>query len=157
MGDQPCSSAEARRFDFWLGEWDLTWPAEQAGGEPGQTMTGTNHIARLFGPCVIEENFSTDDGSFLGHSLSVYDEKTSTWRQTWVDSQGSYLWFTGGMHGDDMVLATEPGTDEEGRIIVNRMVFTDITPDSLYWQWQKSTDAGDTWSDLWTITYKRRV
>jgi hypothetical protein len=61
------------------------------------------------------------------------------------------------MDGDDMVLVTEPGTDEEGRIIVNRMVFTDITPDSLYWQWQKSTDAGDTWSDLWTITYKRRV
>jgi hypothetical protein len=40
-------------------------------------------------------------------------------------------------------------------VVVNRMVFSDITPESLLWQWQKSTDGGGSWSDLWTITYKR--
>jgi hypothetical protein len=155
MGDQPCSSPGARQFDFWLGEWDLTWPAEQAGGDPGQTMTGTNHISKLFGHCAIEENFATDDRSFLGRSLSVYDEKTATWRQTWVDSAGAYLSFTGGMDGDAMLLSTEP-VEEDDDVVVNRMVFTDISPVSLFWRWQKSTDGGATWSDLWTITYKRR-
>jgi hypothetical protein len=154
VADQPCSSSDARQFDFWLGEWDLSWPAEQAGGEPGETMTGINRVSKLFGPCVIEENFATDDGSFLGRSLSVYDEKAVTWRQTWVDSAGGYLSFAGGMKGDDMVLSTEPVADGD-EVVVNRMVFTNITPDSLYWQWQKS-NGGDSWSDLWTITYKRR-
>jgi len=155
MGDQACSSPEARQFDFWLGEWDLTWPAEQAGGGPGETMTGTNHITRLFGACVIEENFATSDRSFLGRSLSVYDEKAGTWRQTWVDSSGAFLSFTGGMDDDAMVLATEPVSDGDS-VVVNRMVFSDITPESLHWQWQKSTEGGGNWSDLWTITYKRR-
>lgn len=155
MGYQPCSSSEARQFDFWLGEWDLTWPAEQAGGEPGEEMTGSNHITRLFGNCVIEENFATGDRSFLGRSLSVYDEGAATWRQTWVDSAGAYLSFSGGMDGDDMVLSTEPVSDGVD-VVVNRMVFADITPGSLFWRWQKSTDGGDTWSDRWTIAYNRR-
>ena len=33
---KPCESLEARQFDFWLGEWDLTWPAEQTGGGAGE-------------------------------------------------------------------------------------------------------------------------
>jgi hypothetical protein len=117
-------------------------------------MTGSNHISRLFGPCVVEENFATSDRSFLGRSLSVYDERTGTWRQTWVDSSGAYLSFMGEMDGDDMVLSTEPVSDGDS-VVVNRMVFSDITPESLLWQWQKSTDGGGSWSDLWTITYKR--
>lgn len=157
MAESPCGSAEARRFDFWLGEWNLTWPAEQAGGEPGATMSGINRIAKLFGPCAIEENFSTDDGSFQGHSVSVYDESSGLWRQTWVDSAGAYLSFTGGMEGADMVLSTEPVHAKDGRIVVNRMVFSDITTDSLFWRWQGSPDGGSAWEDRWTITYRRRT
>lgn len=104
----PCSSPEARQLDFWLGEWDLTWPAEQTGGEAGETLTGTNRISRLFGECVIEENFATADGGFLGRSLSMYDEKAGLWRQTWVDSSGAYLVFTGSFDGEGMELRTEP-------------------------------------------------
>jgi hypothetical protein len=36
------------------------------------------------------------------------------------------------------------------------MVFSDITEDSLYWEWQKSEDGGKTWADRWTINYTRR-
>lgn len=151
-----CNSKGARQFDFWLGEWVLTWPAEQAGGEPGGIMRGTNHIVKLFGPCVIEESFSTEDGSFRGRSLSAYDEEAETWRQTWVDSNGAYISFAGGMEGEDMVLSTEPATAENGQSVINRMVFTDITPDSLYWRWQRTTDGGGSWTDRWTITYRRQ-
>jgi hypothetical protein len=151
----PCSTPEARQFDFWIGEWDLTWPAEQAGGEPGEIMTGINQITQLYGPCVVEENFSTSDGSFRGHSVSVYDEKDARWRQTWVDSAGAYLSFSGGSEDGDMVLSTEPVESEEG-VLINRMVFSDITPDSLFWRWRRTTNGGDTWIDRWTITYQRR-
>jgi hypothetical protein len=154
MAETPCNSAEARQLDFWLGEWDLSWPAEQAGGEPGETMTGTNRLTKLFGDCVIEENFATSDESYHGRSLSVFDPNVGLWRQTWVDSQGAYLVFTGGMEGSEMILSTTPVADGD-QVIVNRMVFSDITPTSLYWRWQRTTDAGVKWSDRWTITYQR--
>jgi hypothetical protein len=40
----PCASDEARQFDFWLGEGDLSWE----GG------SGSNSITRRFDGCVIE-------------------------------------------------------------------------------------------------------
>jgi Protein of unknown function (DUF1579) len=156
MTDQPCSSPEARQLDFWLGDWDLTWPAEQTGGEAGETQTGANHITRLFGQCVIEEDFATDDGAFLGRSLSVFDEAAALWRQTWVDNSGGYIALTGGKDGEHFELHTEPA-ERDGRLVVNRMVFSEITTDSLLWSWQTSPDDGATWRDLWTIDYRRRA
>jgi Protein of unknown function (DUF1579) len=151
----PCGSPEARQFDFWIGEWDLTWPADQVGGEPGETGTGTNRVGRLFGDCVIEENFSTSDGGFLGRSHSVFDARLGIWFQTWVDNSGGYIALSGGLDGDEMILTTQPNV-YDGETRINRMVFADITPDSLRWVWQATTDDGEHWRDLWTIDYRRR-
>ena len=152
---EPCSSPEARQFDFWLGEWDLSWPAEQSGGVKGERSTGRNSIRQMFGDCVIEENFTTDDGKFRGHSVSVFHESAGLWRQTWVDSAGGYLVFTGSFDGERMALSTEP-EQRDDETVVQRMVFGDITEDSLEWVWQGSRDGGATWNDLWNITYRRR-
>ena len=84
---QPCSTPEARQFDFWLGEWDLTW------GEDGR---GSNRITTRYGGCVIEENFNgAPSMEFQGMSVSTYNPKNQKWQQTWVDSQGSYIHLTG--------------------------------------------------------------
>lgn len=152
---RPCNSPEARQLDFWLGEWDLSWPAEQTGGESGEVMAGLNRITRLFDDCVIEENFTTDDAGFRGHSVSVYDETSGVWRQTWVDSAGGYLVFTGSFDGETMELRTEPA-ERDGETVVRRMVFSDIGEDALKWSWQGSRDGGETWNDLWNISYRRR-
>lgn len=154
MPDSPCSTPEARQLDFWLGEWDLTWPAEQMGGAQGDLGRGRNSITRLFDDCVIEENFMTDDASYRGHSVSVYDVSAGVWRQTWVDSAGGYLWLTGGGVDGQMILSTEP-VEKEAGVAVNRMVFADVETDSLEWVWQRSDDGGSTWTDLWNISYRR--
>lgn len=151
----PCSSPEIAQFDFWLGEWDLSWPAAQTGGSAGEVATGTNRIERLFGNCVIAEHFATADKSFSGRSWSVFDPTAGLWRQTWVDNRGGYLVFTGGFDGKKMELRTGP-TERSGELVVNRMVFSDISADSLAWAWQRST-RGETWEDLWTIHYQRRA
>lgn len=156
MSDQsPCSSLEARQFDFWLGDWDLIWPAEQTGGEPGQVAEGSNSITRLFDDCVIEENFATADAGYRGHSVSVFDEQSGTWRQTWVDSAGGYLVLTGEFDGETMELRTSP-EEREGETVVQRMIFSDIAEGSLEWVWQGSRDAGVSWKDLWNISYRQR-
>lgn len=150
----PCSSPEHRQFDFWLGDWSLSWPAEQSGGQPGELGQGTNRIETMFGDCVISEQFATSDGSFRGHSVSVYDERMGMWRQTWVDSSGAFLYFTGGFDGETMELRTEP-IERGDETVLNRMVFKDIGAEALRWEWQGSRDGGQTWDDLWTIDYER--
>jgi hypothetical protein len=35
------------------------------------------------------------------------------------------------------------------------MVFRNITPESLDWDWQTSADGGKTWKDLWNIHYAK--
>jgi hypothetical protein len=77
------------------------------------------------------------------------------WRQTWVDTSGAYLSFTGRFDGEQMELRTEP-REHEGRVLVNRMVFREITDDSIRWEWQVSHDEGLSWDDVWTIDYARR-
>lgn len=151
----PCSGPESTQLDFWLGSWDLTWPAEQSGGADGAVAHGTNKIEKILGECVVEERFATADGEFLGRSLSAFDPKARVWRQTWVDNSGGYLVLTGGVDGSNFVLRTEPA-ERNGVIVVNRMVFGDIRRDSLKWHWQASTDGGETWGELWTISYRRQ-
>ncbi len=153
---RPCDTPEGKQFDFWLGEWDLSWPAEQWGGAEGGLGHGTNAITRILDDCIIHEAFRYAGGDFDGHSVSAYDSKKKQWQQTWVDNQGSYLLFTGEFKDGKMELRTEP-YERNGKTVVSRMVFKNIEPNSLDWDWQRSEDGGQSWHDVWNIHYKRRT
>jgi hypothetical protein len=143
----PCSTAEFKRIDFWLGDWDARWQAFP--GTPAGS--GSNHITRTYGGCVTEEHF--DAGSFKGHSVSTYLMRTKSWRQTWVDDQGAYIELAGGPDSSgNFVLTTLP---QSGTAAAKRMIFTDIEPDSFTWRWQATQD-GKTWTDNWVIRYTRK-
>jgi hypothetical protein len=77
---KPCSAPEFRQFDFWVGDWELTWPGPN--GQPEQH--GSNHVVTEFGGCVIHENFSNPaiEPPYLGTSLSVFTPKLGKWEQT---------------------------------------------------------------------------
>jgi hypothetical protein len=146
----PCSTPEYRQLDFWVGVWDVRWdasPGIAAGG-------GTNTISREYGGCVIQEQFDggPTTGGMLGHSVSVYHAPVGLWRQTWVDNQGGYFALTGGPEGDRFILTNTRLSDRAPHL---RMLWEDITPNSLTWRWQGSTD-GATWADRWVIHYTRR-
>jgi hypothetical protein len=97
---KPCSSEQAKQFDFWVGAWDLEWTDEK-----GKKQTGVNVINKILGGCVIEENFSTnEENPYLGKSHSLFDVKSGLWKQTWVDSGGDYLDFVGAFKDEKMML-----------------------------------------------------
>lgn len=145
---RPCDLAEGQQFDFWVGKWACSWTTAT-----GETQKGSNHVRKVLDDCIVEENF--EGGPLKGRSYSVYDPKNKVWRQTWVDNQGSYLVFTGSFENGEMALVGEPGKNNEGKEVVQRMVFKNIEQDSLVWHWQSSSDQGTTWQDLWVIQYKR--
>ncbi|MCC7446915.1 MAG: DUF1579 family protein [Anaerolineae bacterium] len=138
---------EARQFDFWLGEWDVTW---------GEADRGTNTIRAVLDDRVILENFDGEQATPLrGMSVSTYNRALGKWQQTWVDNQGSYLDFVGELQDGRMILMRHAALN--GRPIMQRMVWYNITPDELDWNWERSEDAGATWSLQWHIHYHRKA
>jgi hypothetical protein len=148
---KPCSSTQASEFDFWVGDWNLTW---------NDSLYGRNRIEKMFGNCTIHENFSDPKTNYLGQSWSVYNTNYKQWQQTWVDNQGGYIALTGGKVGDSMILSTAERTvpvkmSPTGKMI-NRMVFYNIKADSFDWIWEASTDGGASWKPNWQIHYERK-
>ena len=152
---RPCDMPEGKQLDFWLGEWELTWPAEQFGGPAGESGHGTNTITKILTECIVQEEFRFPKGNFNGHSVSVYNAKKKYWQQTWVDNQGGYLLFTGHFKDGKMELRTEPA-ERNGKEFISRMVFKNIKTDSFDWDWQSSIDGGKNWKDQWNIHYERK-
>jgi hypothetical protein len=142
----PATAPEAQQFDFWLGEWDCTW-------DDGQR--GSNSIQVIMNGFVVLEQFSGEPAMpFHGMSVSTYSPALKQWRQTWVDDEGNYLDFAGEFRDGRMVLART--AVEEDERIRQRMVWYNIAPDSLDWDWQRSEDGGASWQNLWTIHYRRK-
>jgi len=141
--------AEACQFDFWLGEWELTWE----GG------SGTNSISRILDGQVIQERFaahSTDPNvpPLRGLSVSVFVPALGKWRQTWVDNNGSYMDFVGGFSDGKMSLSLDRTVN--GKASTYCMVFYNIAGNSLDWDWKRSEDGGQSWQLQWRIHYQRR-
>lgn len=148
----PCAAPEFHQLDFWVGDWDLTWPA----GGNGPAGTGTNRVEKILGGCVIQENFTGGGAQpFDGQSVSTYSVREKIWKQTWVDDQGGYLDFTGTFQDGEMRL-TRHVVGPDGKPRIPRMVFTNIKPDSFDWRYEASVDGGKTWQLNWLIHYKRK-
>lgn len=128
-------------FDFWLGRWEVRWAGDGR---------GTNTVRKILGDRVVLEEFDGTPGIALkGNSFSVFDPDDRLWRQTWVDSEGNYLLFEGGLRADG---AMELRGTRHGEAF--RMVWSDIEADTLTWVWERSED-GSHWQILWTLEYAR--
>jgi len=155
----PCSAPEYRQLDFWVGEWDLEF--DQAPGQP--VGRATNSIRKdEYGGCAIVERFvqprgRPGGGDYLGTSYSSWDPQIGKWRQMWVDNAGTPFVLTGGaVTGQDHVFELVT-TEARGapNPMIRRMIWQDVTADSLVWRWQGRQPDGS-WSDLWVLRYKRR-
>ncbi|HET7403988.1 MAG TPA: hypothetical protein VFJ62_19475 [Usitatibacter sp.] len=146
---QGCDTPESHRLDFWLGEWKLTYT------QNGKEGTSHNRITKTLDGCAVFEEFTGAPGVALqGRSMSMFDRISMRWKQVWVDNGGAWLDFVGEPAADGgMVFAREVARN--GQRIMQRMVFSDVKPASLRWQWQRSLDGGATWATLWDIHYER--
>lgn len=144
---KPCSSPEASQLDFWVGDWELTW---------NDTSHGTNHVQKMMDGCTVNENFYDPAMKYSGSSWSVYNPQYKIWQQTWVDNQGGYIALSGKLENGMMTLSTKPQKISEGKEIISRMVFYNITPQTFDWRWESTQDNGTTWQPNWLIHYKSK-
>jgi hypothetical protein len=157
VASKACAAPEYRQFDFWIGDWDLVVHARSSPtSEQWADARGHQHVEAILGDCAIAEHFTADGPQtpWAGASYSSWQPGPSLWRQTWVDDSGGYLAFRGGMEHGAMTLYGEP-REAGGKRFQMRMVFRDMTADSLRWEWQRSDDDWATAAPVIAIDYRR--
>jgi len=153
----PCSKPEYRQLDFWVGDWELEFT------EPdGSVGKATNRITKdEYGSCVISEHFvqpgeGPGGSDYIGGSYSIYDTQTNSWRQMWVDNGGNMFDLRGGpVTGQPHVFELVNVEPRGAQKATMRMIWQDITPDSLTWRWQSQNPDGS-WADRWVLRYQRK-
>jgi len=142
-----CATPEYRQFDFWVGRWDV-YPTGAG------KLVAHSLIERLYGGCAIRENWMPLTGGG-GGSLSNYVASGKGWRQTWLDSSGARVEFTGGLVGEAMVITGSwPGAVTPGRDALVRMTYTRGPDGSVRQFGEASTDGGKTWAVNFDFTYR---
>ena len=140
----PCSAAEHRAFDFWLGEWQVHTPDGK--------LAGHNRIEREYGGCVLHEHYDTAHG-YSGESFNIYDAGRKLWHQSWVDTTGTLLLLEGGMRAGSMVLEGQT-TGADAVVTRHRITWTPNADGSVRQFWE-STDARGEWTTAFDGRYTR--
>ena len=140
---KPCTAAEFRHFDFWLGDWDVSAPAN-----PG--AVSRNRISSINDGCTVLEQYTTSSG-YVGTSLNFYDATRKVWHQTWIDNQGGGLFIEGGLVGESMVMSTTGDP-----VNVQRITWTPLPDGRVRQHWESTTDSGKTWTTQFDGYYSKR-
>lgn len=141
-----CTTAQHRAFDFWVGAWDV-YPTGT------ERLVAHSLIERRYNGCAIRENWMPLRGQG-GGSFSAWRPEAGHWRQTWVDSSGAWVEFSGGMEGDAMVLTGPWAGAANGQNGTVRMTYTREAGGAVRQHGEVSTDNGATWAPSFDFTYR---
>lgn len=148
QGDCPCCFAEARQFDFWIGDWETYTPDGK--------LAGTNSISVLEDSCLIRERWKSHQSTFTGTSYNFYNSRTGRWQQLWIDNQGGNLQLEGNFNGTAMVLRSEELPNRDNTPQIDRITWTPDPDGTVRQLWEVSTDKGQTWQVVFDGLYKRK-
>jgi hypothetical protein len=151
----------AHDFDFDLGVWKTHIVRRLhplAGSDETMQLTGTVTVRKLWGGRSQLEEIEADgpNGHWEGMTVFLYDPQARQWSMNFAN--GSVGKFTTPMIG-----SFENGRGEliaqdtlDGRSILVRAVWSDITPTSHTYQESYSADGGRTWEVAFTATKSRQ-
>jgi hypothetical protein len=142
----PCADApERHRFDFWIGEWEVT--------TPGGTRVGESAVQSVSGGCALLENWTSVRGGH-GKSLNAYNPAVGQWQQYWIGQDGNVTEFrTSHFDGTSLSFLTDNGP---GPNLIGRLTFTPIESDLVRQHYESSGDSGKTWTTVYDLYYHRK-
>jgi hypothetical protein len=159
--DFPVSSAlaaEARQFDFWVGEWDVNLRVRQDDGTWEDRIRSAAKIYPILSGKAILELWSDDRvAGIKGYSLRYFDPARDEW-VLWLNWPGQNRSGSSSLsgtfrHGRGEFFSTSQAQD--GTETISRYTFSDITDDSLRWDDAFSKDGGLTWTNNWIMEFSR--
>lgn len=142
----PCSSAQHRQFDFWVGSWDVTLQGKPA---------GRNDIQKILGGCALLENWTGAQGG-AGKSVNFYDAADGLWHQTWIDGNGGALFLAGKFANGAMRLeGVRPATPTQPAMR-HRITWTPLPDGAVRQLWESAPPDKDDWSVQFDGVYAAR-
>jgi tetratricopeptide (TPR) repeat protein len=143
----PCRSPEYRKFDFWVGDWDVHAP------DNGPSV-GRNLVTLEQEGCLIVEHWTASTGGQTGTSFNYYDVHDKKWHQLYLDNSGNAGAFpamAGSLIGEKMVLLSD-----ETQSPVSRWTWYVLEPGKVRQMAEQSTDGQKTWNIVWDSVYVKQ-
>jgi hypothetical protein len=150
----------ARDFEFLIGTWvvhNRKLRDRLAGCDEWDEFESTCVARTILDGLGNIDEFRTDyHGGIVGMSLRLFDPVRRTWAIYWSDTRrcgeldppvvGSFVDGVGVFTCEDVF---------NGRPILVRYIWSEITPDSAHWEQAFSEDGGETWETNWTMDHRR--
>jgi hypothetical protein len=144
---RPClTRAESRRFDFWVGEWEV----KNAQGQPA----GQSSVQRLLEGCALYENWTDLQGGG-GKSLNSYNTDVKQWQQFWTDQYGRVTEYRESEWVDGSLRFTAKQIMPKGPAVLH-MTFTPVNADVVRQFGEMSVDGGKSWTPTFDLYYYRK-
>ena len=139
-------SAEAKQFDFWVGEWDVFNPQGQ--------KNGTSVIQKIANGCGVLENWRDIFGN-EGKSINFFDNGTSKWYQYWIGSAGGPARYSG-VYSDGALRYEGEPIVVNGVRTLRRLTFFNLDANTVRQFSEASSDDGKTWQTVYDFKYVRK-
>jgi hypothetical protein len=142
----PCANdAERHRFDFWIGEWEVTTKSG--------TPQGKSVIQSVSGGCALLENWTSARGG-NGKSLNAYNPEFRQWQQYWIGQDGLVSEFRSSQFdGKRLTFFNKSETKPDS---IGRLTFTPVDSATVRQHGETSADGGKTWTTSFDLYYHRR-
>lgn len=128
-----------RRFDFWIGEWDMY--------VNGEFITHQSVKSQLDGASIVQSGPRS-------MTLAVFDPVDAKWKMTWTSTAGHHDLLVGGMNDKgQMVMHQKVLRDRPG--VIGKWILRDIHKNHFFADWMTSEDGGKTWVNEAAMEYKR--
>ena len=158
----PTSTASdgSHDFDFNFGEWKthihrLLKPL--TGSQTWTDYDGTSVVSRVWGgqASLFELQATGPAGHIEGVGLRLFNPQSHQWSLNWANGSDAVMttpMIGKFLNGQGQFYDQE---DFQGRVIMSRNGFYDITPTSSRFEQAFSDDAGKTWETNWVMTFTR--
>ncbi len=146
-------------FDFLVGEWRVHHRRISAVSRKWVEFDGTCSLRLIMnGSANVEEHtFDSPDGAYRAIGLRSFDQKTGEWSIWWLDgrypsrpldppAQGSFENGIGRFYAK---------YEQDGKPMIGRLKWSDITPSTAHWEQASSADDGKTWATNWIMELTR--
>ena len=158
-------NSKAQQFNFFIGEWDIqqkilqrdgNWLELPAHTSVAPTLDGCALIEHWEGKTLLFWEGMEQVESRKGLSIRAYNPDAAQWSIYWMDTQNPFFRPTASgnfINGRGEFLSEE---QTSGGKFTGRITFSDITPDSIHWDFALS-DAEGGWQTLWIMELQRHA
>jgi hypothetical protein len=156
--------AEAAQFDFLIGHWELEISPKVGGlaamihGTP--KLTGSWKAWKAFDGHGLDDELRIVDASgnpvSLAYSQRIFDTKTRLWLVNGLDVYRARFGSSSGTWQDGELRLEGSGRSNDGKPMLTRTRFMEITADRFKMRQDRSHDNGATWEEgILTVVAKR--